>query len=128
MSRLLSLKWFKGKGLLPTLMTEFGGDVEQAIRFSLSGESPKKKTSPELRTRQGESAKQFYTARDIGRELGVEASLVRTVMRNKGLAPNDNLSGQGKRMAFSQRFSYETYLVIKRIVKEELDRKRSHGN
>lgn len=125
----LSLRWFKEKGLLPTLITEFGGNLDKATAFVASQTAKSVSEEPAveeparvstLMIKVPKDAKSSYGLADLSQELGLPKGMLRKAVRQMGVQTFKARSrSQGKKDGTGLSMSYTEYVVIRDALKSQ---------
>jgi len=129
----LSLGWFKKKGLLPLLISQFDGDIADAINFALP-KQPVKDTEEtpvalprvslavainDIREPQG--GKLFYTVEDLANDLDAKKGAVQNALKRVGIKSLRHRTFSRPEITRSQlRFSPSEYETVKRMLQSDL--------
>lgn len=122
-SNAVSLSWFRAKGHLPLLISEYGGSIEKVIQAAKELEPVA--TNEKAHVIQiPEGAKSNYTIDDLSQELGASKNQIRKGIARIGVTTPGTTSSAGrsgfttKAVASRQlNFSYEEYVILKDALK-----------
>lgn len=136
----ISLRWFKDNGLLPTLMVEFGGNIEAAKAFAQIQDEPKKPDIfagiSRLKIEVPKDAKASYGLSDLSQDLGVPKSIVRTAVRRLGINTRGMATGRAGQSGFTRQavrsrqlnLTYTEYVIVRDALKSQNLRSKNRSS